>query len=392
MTTKDTSENPTGSDADALESQIAETRPQRDSKEYDAFLHAVVKSGASDLHLKAGEPPRVRINGVLRKVDREPRPVEEFEAMVLSVLSDEQRRQVLEDGSTDFAYDLDGEVRFRVNVFRQDSGLSVAARLVSRVIPSFEKLHMPPVVEKIAENRQGLVLVSGITGSGKSTTIAAMLEHINATRSDHIVTIEDPIEYLFTQKKCLINQREIGINVKDFATALRALLREDPDVVLIGEMRDTETFRAALQAAGTGHLVFGTVHASTATQTIGRLLDLFPESERNTVRQSLVFNLRAIIAQKLLPSIKEDVGRVPAVEILINTPIVQKLIGERRDVDLIGIVASGEEGMQSFSECLYNLYNEGLIDKSTARSAAPNPDEFEMRLKGIRSSQGNIMG
>jgi twitching motility protein PilT len=370
---------------------FARTRPQRNSEETDAFLRAVVKSGASDLHLKCGRSPRVRIGGVLRKVEREPRPTEDFEAAVFNFMNDEQRAQLLYEGSVDLAYELEDGIRFRVNVFQQESGLSVAARLISREILSFEQLNLPPVVERIADNRQGLVLIAGITGSGKSTTLASMIEHINATRHEHIVTIEDPIEYLFTENKCLINQREVGQNVKDFTTALRALVREDPDVVLIGEMRDYETIRAALQAAETGHLVFGTIHASSAAQAIGRILDLFPEGERDSIRQSLVFNLRSIVVQKLLRSSDENMSRVPAVEVMINTPIVRKLIEEGRDLDIVEVIKGGEDGMQSFTDSLYDLYDKNLIDAEAARAAAPNVAEFEMRLKGIRTAAGRII-
>jgi twitching motility protein PilT len=360
--------------------------------EKDQFLLAVAKLGASDLHLKTGARPRVRIGGTLRTLDLHILPNEEFEQRLFEFLSPEQQKRLMEEGSVDLAYDVPGSDRFRINIFRQESGLSVAARRVTRKIPSFEDLHLPPIIEKIAENQQGLVLLAGVTGSGKSTTIAAMIEHINQTCADHIVTIEDPIEYLFTPKKALINQREIGINVKDFPTALRALVREDPDVVLIGEMRDAETFRAAMQAAETGHLVFGTVHASSCPQTIGRVLDLFPEGERHAVRQSFVFNLRAIVAQRLLPSIKPGVSRVPVTEVLLNVPIVQKLIAEGRDTDLGDVIRAGEEGMRSFSESLEWLIENDFIDAGTAYTAAPNPEELKMRLKGIRQAVGHVVG
>jgi twitching motility protein PilT len=367
-----------------------QTRPQRDVAVYEPFLRAVVQSGASDLHLKSGRQPQVRINGKLHKVEREVQPNEVFEARVLAILNEAQRAQLLATGSVDFAYELEGNVRFRVNVYRQESGLSLAARVVSRTIPSFEKLNLPPVIQQIADYRQGLVLVAGVTGSGKSTTIAAMLEHINSTRHEHIITIEDPIEFLYTEKKCLINQREIGLNVKDHPAALRALVREDPDVVLIGELRDVETFKAAIQTAETGHMVFGTVHAANPAQAIGRLLELFPHEERDLVRQSLVFNLRAIIAQRLVPSCVDSVGRVPAVEVMISTPIVQKLLAESRETELMDVIRAGEEGMQSFTESLYRLYEQQLITAQSARLAAPNPQEFDMRMKGIQPSSGRI--
>ncbi len=371
---------------------IEHARPRRGLLEKDQFLLAVARLGASDLHLKTGAKPRVRVGGVLRTLDLDILPTEEFEQKLFEFLSAEQQQRLMEDGSVDLAYDVPGSDRFRINVFRQESGLSVAARRVTRKIPSLEDLHLPAIIEKIAENEQGLVLLAGVTGSGKSTTIAAMIEHINQTCANHIVTIEDPIEYLFTPKKALINQREIGINVKDFPTALRALVREDPDVVLIGELRDAETFRAALQAAETGHLVFGTVHASNCAQTIGRVLDLFPEGERHAVRQSFVFNLRAIIAQKLLRSVKPGVSRVPANEVLINTPIVQKLIAEQRDTELLDIIRGGDDGMRSFTNSLQWLMENDFIDGETAFTAAPNPDELRMHLKGIRPAVAHVAG
>jgi len=371
---------------------IEHARPRHGLPEKDKFLLAVARLGASDLHLKTGAKPRVRVGGVLRTVDVDVLPTQEFEQKLFEFLSPEQQQRLVADGSVDLAYDVPGGDRFRINVFRQESGLSVAARRVMRNIPSFEALHLPAIIGKIAENGEGLVLVAGVTSSGKSTTIAAMIEHINQTCADHIVTVEDPIEYLFTPKKALINQREIGINVKDFPTALRALVREDPDVVLIGEMRDAETFRAALQAAETGHRVFGTIHASSCAQTIGRVLDLFPEGERHAVRQSLVFNLRAIVVQKLLPCIKPGVPRVPATEVLLNVPVVQKLIAKERDADLADVIRAGEEGMRSFTESLHWLIENDFIDVGTACAAAPNPEELKMRLKGIRQTVCHMIG
>lgn len=367
------------------------TRPSRGSSEIDNFLRAVIKTGASDLHLKAGQSPRVRIGGQLRKVEREAAPSEEFEARVLSLMSEQERQELVRDGSVDFAYDL-GEARFRVNVYRQETGLSLAARLVPREIPTFDDLNLPPSIAKAAELRRGLVLVAGTTGSGKSSTIAALLERINNTRHDHIITIEDPIEFLYDCKKSLVDQREVGINVPNFELALRALLREDPDVVLIGEMRDAETFRAALQAADTGHLVFSTVHAADAAQTISRLLNLFPLDEQPMVRQSLVLSLQAVISQKLLPSIAEGIERVPAVEILLATPIVRKLIDEGKEAELGDVIRTGQEGMVGFAECLVSLNNKGMIDEQVAIAAAPNKDEFKRLLAGIETSSVQLHG
>ncbi len=376
--------------SDAAPAEFHRTRPHRGSPELDTFLQAVVRSGASDLHLKSGQPPRVRINGTLRTVEREAAPAELFEARVFAFLTEPDRQRLVREGSVDLAYDLE-DVRFRLNVYKQESGISVAARVVPRQIPTFDELHLPPIVAKIAAIEQGLVLVSGVTGSGKSTTIASMLEQINRTQHKHIVTIEEPIEFLHSSKKCLIDQREVGINVPDYPTALRALLREDPDVVLIGEMRDADTFRAAIQAADTGHLVFGTVHAATASQTIGRVLSLFDDSEKPSIRESLVFTLRAIITQKLLPSSAEDVERVPAVEVLVSTPIVRKLIEENRDIELSEVIRSGDAGMLDFTESLYTLVQQELIGRETGRQAAPSREEFEMRLSGIKPSQRSII-
>ncbi len=391
MSTDETATPPMAKPA-GVDQTFEQTRPRRGSDEIDAFLRAVVKTGASDIHLKAGQSPRLRIGGRLRKVDREATPNEEFESRVLSMLSDEERQTLLREGSVDIAYDLGGEARFRVNVYQQETGLSLAARMVPREIPTFEQLHLPPSIAQAAEMTRGLVLVAGTTGSGKSSTIAALLERINRTRHDHIVTIEDPIEFLYECKDSLVDQREVGINVPSFELALRALLREDPDVVLIGEMRDAETFRAALQAADTGHLVFTTVHASNAAQSISRLINMFPLDEQPMIRQSLVLSLQAVISQMLLPSCAEDIERVPAVEILISTPIVRKLISEGEEDELGDVIRSGDDGMLGYAECLVDLCKKGMIDERTAVEAAPNKDEFKRLLAGIQTTNVQFFG
>jgi len=280
-----------------------------------------------------------------------------------------------------------------VNVFRQRGSISMAARRVLTDIPNFEQLHLPPVMSKIAEYAQGLIILSGITGSGKSTTLAAMLDHINETRRCHIVTIEDPIEYLLTDKKAFVNQREIAIDVPSFKVALKHVVRQDPDVILVGEMRDDETFAAGLTAAETGHLVFGTLHSSSVASTFGRILEFFPPARHEVVRTSLMFNLRAIVSQKLLPSIKEGINLVPATEVMLMTPIMRKLIKDGEDNKITDAIRGGvEEGMHDFTESLKNLVLNGFVEIKEAMEAAPNEEALKMALKGIRIGTHGILG
>ena len=355
------------------------------------YFKSLVKAGASDLHLKPSHPPYVRIGGRVRSAPGKPLSSKEILSMVDEMMTDRQRAKFTELGNVDLAYELPGSDRFRINVFLQRGKVAVAVRRVTREIPDFKSLHLPPIVEKVADTQQGLVLLSGPTGGGKSTTIAALLQSINKNRACHIVTLEDPIEYLYEGDKALISQREIGIDVLDFQTALKYVLREDPDVVLIGELRDLDTFSAALQVAETGHLVFGTVHASRASQTIGRLMDLFPIDARRRVRQLIGFNLRAIVCQKLLPSIAKGIDRVPACEVLLVDHHIRKLIVEGRDSDLEEAIRSHElEGMQTFSKSLYDLIEAGLIESGVAYDAAPNVDELQMMLKGISASRTGL--
>ena len=359
----------------------------------EKYFQAMVRAEASDLHLKAGSPPHVRINSVLRPTRAEPLTGEEIDSLAMELLTPKQRLFFEEHGSIDIAHELEGSDRFRLNIFRQRGHTSVSARRVTLEIPSFESLHLPAIMAKIAEEHDGLVLISGATGSGKSTTIAAMLEHVNRTRPCHIVTIEDPIEYIFQDKKALISQREIGIDVESFDSALKYLMREDPDVVLIGEMRDRETFQAALQASETGHLVFGTVHASSAAQTIGRILDLFEAESRDLLRQSLAFNLRAIVCQKLVPSITKGVGHVPAVEVLLANPSVRQLLQESREAELGDVIRNHErEGMRSFTQSLLGLVQSEQVDPKVAGEYAPSPEELKMLLKGISSGRSGLLG
>jgi len=351
------------------------------------FFRAAVQLKSSDLIMRAGQVPKLRLSGSLKNLDVPPIPEEDFERWIEEGLSPSHWQHYAEFGSLDIGLDLDisGKMnRFRVNLFRTRGRSAIAARVVSNTILNFEELHLPPVMSEVANRHQGLILMAGVTGSGKSTTIAAMLDYINKNRACHILTIEDPIEYLFADKKSIINQREVGVDVPDFTTALRAMVRENPDVVLIGEMRDRETFEAALQAAETGHLVFGTIHASSASQAFGRIYDLFPSEEREAIRNLLAYQMQAFVYQKLLPTIKEGMQRVPAVEVLLQSPPTRKFILEGREDELTEVIKEQREsGMRSFADSLVELVETNYIHPRVAQSAAFSPEEIKMRLRGI---------
>ena len=370
---------------------------KQEELEIDKLFRAVVKLEGSDLHLKVDCPPYVRVNGSLRALKRAPIDDKEMVRLLFPMINlDQRRKEIFDgDGGVDFAYSLDVDDktwRFRVNVLQQMGHVGLVARRVNNWIPNFESLHLPPSLEELCKYSQGMILLAGITGSGKSTTIASMLDWVNRHYRKHILTLEDPIEFTFTEDKCLINQREIGMDVKDFMIGMKHAVREDPDVMLVGEMRDRETFETAIQAAETGHLVFGTIHASTAPSTIGRILDLFPESMHQAIRSTLVFNMKAVIAQKLLPSIKEGVGRVPTVEIMRFNPIIRKLILEEEDEKLGDAIRIGkEEGMQDFTQSLKDLVDREMIDRATAFEVAPNAEALKMALKGIELSEPGIL-
>lgn len=370
---------------------------KREEFEIDKLFRAVVKLEGSDLHLKVNVPPFIRVNGALRPLSRPPIDDEEMVRLVFPLIDiDKRRRHNFDEfGGADFAYalEIDGKPwRFRVTAFLQMNHLGLVARKVDNWIPDFESLHLPASLEHLCRYAQGMILLAGITGSGKTTTIASMLNWINRNYRRHILTLEDPIEFTFTDDKCLINQREIGMDVKDFKIGMKQAVRADPDVMVVGEMRDRETFETAMQAAETGHLVFGTIHASTAASTIGRLLDLFPKSMQSAIRSALIFNMKGIVAQKLLPSIKEGVGRVPAVEIMFLNPTVRKLIEDEEDHKLTEAIRIGkEEGMQDFTLSLKDLVERDMIDRPTAFEAAPNPEALKMALKGIDVSQAGIL-
>jgi len=367
--------------------------------EANKLFRMVMKYKGSDLHLKVGLAPSLRLAGVLRQMQLPPLSTADMERLMYPLLTPRQRGILDEQGGVDFAhivFDGELETRFRVNLFKQRGRLSLVARRVNNKIPSFEELHLPAVLAEITQYDQGIIILAGVTGSGKSTTIASMLQYMNERERLHIVTIEDPIEYTFKDDKSIINQREVGIDVIDWDVALKHAVRQDPDVILVGEMRDRETFSAALHAAETGHLVFGTIHAGTAPSTIGRLLDLFPREMHSSLRQSLGFNLKAIIAQKLLPTTKElaakGTTRVPTNEIMRNNPTVRKLILNEEDAKLGDAIRIGrEEGMMDFTESLRQLVVAEKVERATAFEVAPSPEALRMALKGITIAQPAIL-
>ena len=358
----------------------------------ERFFRTMIKHAASDLHLRVGCTPHMRINMIVHPVRSEPMGHQEMQQITLEMLTDRQRAAFEETGSIDVAYELPGSDRFRISIYRQRGQIALAARRVTRDIRDFASLHLPEALTTICDYRQGLVLLAGPTGCGKSTTIASMLEYINQHRPCHIVTLEDPIEFIFENKKALVSQREIGLDVPDFQTALKYLMREDPDIVLIGELRDQDTFVAALRAAETGHLVFGTIHASGAAQTVTRLLDLFAAADRDQARQALAFNLQAIVCQMLLPSIAQGVDRVPTCEILLAGPMARQYIADQRENELPDLIRAGErQGMRSFTSSLLDLIERDFVDPRVAYEYAPNPDELKMRVKGISTSPGGLI-
>lgn len=364
----------------------------RGELEVNKLFRALIKFGGSDLHLKVGKPATIRVRGGLRELEMPPINEEEMKRLILPMMDERQLKIFYEEGGADFAHVVEYENeqgkkepwRFRVNLLIQMGNPGMVSRKVERSIPNFEGLHLPPVMERLCHFDQGMVLLAGVTGSGKSTTIASMLDYINHLERVHILTIEDPIEFVYTEDKALINQREVGVDVKDFKIAMKHAVREDPDVMLVGEMRDMETFETAMHAAETGHLVFGTIHASSAPSTIGRILDLFPREMHPALRSSMGFNLKAIIAQKLLPTIRETPKRVPIVEIMLLNATIRKLILEEKDEKLFDAMRIGkEDGMQLFNDSLYYFVTNEFISRATAFEVSPNVEQLKMMIKGI---------
>jgi len=352
-----------------------------------------VKNGASDIHLTVGSPPALRIDGAIRFIETEALTPADTLAFLDDLLNEKQKERFLESGDFDLAYSVSGLGRFRVNIMKQRGSVGIIMRHVRGKILDFDTLHLPPAMTKIADMDRGLVLITGTTGSGKSTTLASIIDWINQRKRLHIVTLEDPIEFLHHNKKSIISQREVTIDTKDFNVALRAAMREDPDVILVGEMRDAETFQAAISAAETGHLVFSTLHTTNCMLTIDRILDMFPRNMHDQVRSQVALQLRASVAQRLIPA-ADGKGRVPTIEVMFNNPAISMLIRENNLKQIpTAIVNGAEDGMQTFNMSLAGLIKKKLISEEDAMRASDNPDELKMTLQGIHLSisRGGIL-
>jgi twitching motility protein PilT len=340
------------------------------------LLAFVVKNKASDLHLSSGLPPMIRVHGDIRRINLPPMEHKDVHAMVYDIMNDAQRKHYEETLECDFSFAVPQLARFRVNAFVQNRGAAAVLRTIPSKVLTLEQLNAPKIFADIANQPRGIVLVTGPTGSGKSTTLAAMIDYINDKEFGHILTVEDPIEFVHESKKCLINQREVGPHTLSFNNALRSALREDPDVILVGEMRDLETIRLALTGAETGHLVFGTLHTSSAAKTIDRIVDVFPAAEKEMVRSMLSESLRAVISQTLLKT-KDGNGRVAAHEIMIGTPAIRNLIRENKVAQMYSAIQTGQQfGMQTLDQCLVELVKRNVVSAAEARNKAATKDNF----------------
>ncbi|MBA2735870.1 MAG: type IV pilus twitching motility protein PilT [Pyrinomonadaceae bacterium] len=355
----------------------------------DDLLRMAMSFGASDLHLRAGSFPVIRVNGELRPLSGVTRMTQdETLEMAFSMMSNRQKQHFKEVYEVDIGYGVSGLGRFRVNIFQQRNSIGIVARVISDTVKPFSDLGLPPILNKIAEEQRGLILVTGTTGSGKSTTLSSMVDYINQTRNSHIVTVEDPIEFLHKDKKSFITQREVDVDTRSFAEALRGSLRQDPDVILVGEMRDLETIETALVAAETGHLVLSTLHTLDASETLTRIISAFPPYQQKSIRIQLAGLLKAVVSQRLMKSAKGN-SRVPAVEILISTPLIRDyILHEEKTSQIRDAIAAGtsQYGMQTFDQSLFYLYQSGLISLEEALRGSTNPDEFRLRLAGIQNT------
>jgi twitching motility protein PilT len=359
----------------------------------DELLRVVTSHGASDLHIKAGQFPFMRLGGELRPVVDAPRLLQEDTLdMAFSMMSNRQKQRFKEVNEVDIAYGVSGVGRFRANIYQQRGTVGIVLRVIPDQTRGTSELGLPPVIDKVADEQRGLILVTGATGSGKSTTLAAIIDRINATRSGHIITIEDPIEFLHRDKRSFITQREVDVDTRSFAEALRGALRQDPDVILVGEMRDVETIETALTAAETGHLVLSTLHTLDATETITRVVSSFPATQQKSIRLQLASILRAVVSMRLVRAARGS-GRVPAIEILVSTGLIRDcIINEEKTSQIREAIAAGNSqyGMQTFDQSLFNLYQSGLISIEEALRNATNTDEFRMRCSGILSSSDHV--
>jgi twitching motility protein PilT len=348
-----------------------------------------VEQGASDLHLKVGAYPMMRVAGQLRPVtDDKKLDYEDVVAMSAAIMSKQQLERFKQVQEVDLAYSVPGLGRFRCNIFQQRGTVGLVLRVIPMQIRTIDELDLPPILKRVSEEERGLVLVTGTTGSGKSTTLAAMVDHINKTRAAHVMTVEDPIEFLHRDNKSMVNQREVAVDTKSFAQALRSALRQDPDVILVGEMRDFETVETGLLAAETGHLVFSTVHTLDATETINRVIAVFPPHQQKQIRLQLASVLKAVISQRLMPR-ADGRGRAPAVEVLISTPFVRDCIVDKDKTHLIhGAIAAGtsQYGMQSFDQSIFGLYERGIVSLEEAMRWVSNVDEFKLKIQGITTT------
>jgi twitching motility protein PilT len=353
------------------------------------LLKIAVEHGASDLHLKVGSYPMMRIRGTLHPATEEKKlDHDDVIAMSAAIMSTTQRQKFKETQEVDLAYSVAGLGRFRCNIFQQRGTVGMVLRVIPMQIRTIAELGLPPVLKKIADEERGLVLVTGTTGSGKSTTLAAMIDHINKTRSAHVMTVEDPIEFLHRDNRCMVNQREVSVDTRSFAHALRSALRQDPDVILVGEMRDFETIETGLLAAETGHLVFSTLHTLDATETINRIIAVFPPHQQKQIRLQLASVLKAVISQRLMPRADGN-GRAPAVEAMISTPFIRDCIVDKDKTHLIpGAIAAGtsQYGMQTFDQSIFSLFEQGLVSYEEALRWASNVDEFKLKVQGISTT------
>ena len=344
------------------------------------LLEFSMKKGASDLHLSSGSPPMMRMHGEMKKINIPNFTKDDIHYMIYDIMNDEQKKRFEENREIDFSCQLGGIGRFRVNIFFQQNGEAAVFRTIPTKIMTFEELKLPEILKTLADKEKGMILVTGPTGSGKSTTLAAIIDYINKTRKGHIITIEDPIEFVHESKNCMVNQREVGANTHSFANALRSALREDPDIILVGEMRDLETISLAITSAETGHLVFGTLHTSSAGKTVDRIIDVFPTNQQQQIRAMFAESIEGVIAQKLLPR-KDGKGRAAALEIMLGTTAIRNLIREGKTFQIPSMIQTGISiGMQSLDYSLKNMVNEGIIDSAVAVHYAQDRKSFEASL------------